>query len=370
MKFLKINKNRRKQIEKAGILLILLFAFRALHAQITINQTDMPSPGDTIRTSTGLNLDFVDITATGENYNWDFSQLIPISQAVDTFVGPLQTPIFYWPFFLLSSNLASPIIGDLPIPNIPVSDVYTFYNNNSSNFHEVGSAATWAGIPLPFKFDTPDILYVFPMNYGDVDSSESGYEFGIPDLGYLLVDRKRVNHVDGWGTLVTPFGTFDVLRQKSEVYEYDSLFIDSLGIGVPVTRSYTEYKWLAKGMKIPVLQVDDNIGGLVAVYIDSLVGEPVGVHSRIKTSGLEVFPNPVLGQLFVQFSTKKSELVKISLYTLQGKRILDLAAERFSPGNHQSKINLSEANLESGNYLLEVVVGENVINKKIIYIKN
>ncbi|HEY9113786.1 MAG TPA: T9SS type A sorting domain-containing protein [Bacteroidales bacterium] len=356
--------------KKIGLLLtIFCLAQNVLLAQITITQSDMPSQGDTIRTSTGLNLDFADVSETGENFTWDFSQLVSINQTVDTFVGPLQTPVFYWPFFLLSSNLASPIVGDLPIPDLPVTDVFAFYNNSSSNYQDVGFAATLAGIPLPFKYNSPDILYKFPMNYGNIDSSESGYAFGIPDLGYILVERKRVNTVDGWGTLTTPYGTFEVLRQKSEVTEYDSIYIDSLNFGVPVTRNYVEYKWLGKGMKIPILQVNDDLAGLVAVYIDSLPGEPVRISENHEIADLLVFPNPVSSRLFVQFKLDEAENIQLSLLSISGNKIFSIP-EKFHPaGKVNLTLNLLEKNLESGNYLLELRVGKKVFTKKFFYNK-
>jgi hypothetical protein len=352
----------------ALLCLILLASKQILLAQITINQSDMPSQGDTIRTSTGLNLDF-DISETGEDFTWDFSQLVSISQTVDTFIGPSQTPIFYWPFFLLSSNLASPVIGDLPIPNLPVTDVFAFYNNSSANYKDVGFAATLGGIPLPFKYDSPDILYDFPMNYGNADSSESGYGFGIPGIGYILSERKRVNYVDGWGTLITPFGTFEVLRLQSIVTEYDSIYIDSLNFGAPITRNYTEYKWLAKGMKIPVLQITDNLGGLVAVYIDSLQGEPVGMPESQKINNISVYPNPVSSQLFVHFHISQAENINVSLFDLHGKIIHAVPVRLYPSGEINLTLNLNEFNLETGNYLIEVKAGERVITKKIMYVK-
>jgi len=357
------------KIKEILLLLVALLVFQqGLLSQITINQSDMPSQGDTIRTSTGLNLDFTDIAETGENFTWDFSQLLPVSQTVDTFIAPSLTPIFYWPFFLLNSNLASPVIGDLPIPNLPLSDVFAFYNNSSSNYKDMGFAATLGGIPLPFKYDSPDILYDFPMNYGNADSSESGYGFGVPGIGYILSERKRVNYVDGWGTLITPFGTFEVLRQQSIVTEYDSIFIDSLNFGAPITRNYTEYKWLAKGMKIPVLQITDNLGGMVAVYIDSLQSEPVGMIEDQKINNISVYPNPVSTELFIRFQLEKPENVQLILFTISGKKVYHLPEKIYNQGQVALTLDLNGLNLLSGNYLLEIRAGKKGFVEKIVFI--
>jgi hypothetical protein len=351
------------------LFLALISVQQNMVAQITIVQSDMPSPGDTIFTSTGLNLDFVDITETGDDYVWDYSQLLPVTQEMKTFVSLLDTPFLYWLFFLSVSNQASPVIGDLPIPNLPITDVFSFYNNSSSNFVDDGFAATLAGIPLPFKYDSPDVLYDFPMNYGNADSSESGFAFGLPDIGYILVDRKRVNYIDGWGTLITPLGTFQVLRQKSEVTEYDSIYIDSLNFGIPVNHSYTEYKWIGKDMKIPILQITDNLDGLFAVYIDSLPGDPVG---QVETPGLEyllVYPNPFSSQLTIQLLVEKPENIKVSIFDMKGVRVENFTKKIDKSGQITLHLNLQDKILESGNYLLEIRAGDEVFTKKVVYKK-
>ncbi len=82
-------------------LLISLFMAITIYAypQITIDNNDMPSPGDTVRRSTALNVEIYDFELTGEDYTWDFSELTSINQTVDAFVSVTQTPLFYWPFF-------------------------------------------------------------------------------------------------------------------------------------------------------------------------------------------------------------------------------------------------------------------------------
>ena len=46
-----------------------------INAQITITSANMPSSGDTIRYSNASLASVGDYTATGSNYNWDFSTL-------------------------------------------------------------------------------------------------------------------------------------------------------------------------------------------------------------------------------------------------------------------------------------------------------
>ena len=75
------------------------------------------------------------------------------------------------------------------------------------------------------------MIYKYPVNYGNVDSSASGYSVELPNFLYYGVERNRVNEVDGWGTLITPSGTYNVLRLKSTIEEHDSIYLDTLGFG-------------------------------------------------------------------------------------------------------------------------------------------
>lgn len=352
---------------KCHLGLLFLAANIAAIGQITVDQSDMPSAGDTIRKSIGLDIDLTDPEDTGEDYLWDYSQLIPAVQVVDTFVTVTQTPFFYWPFFLLSANLASPLIQDSPFPQLPLTDVYGFFNKTGSKYEDVGFAATLFGIPLPFKYDDNDVLYKFPMNYGDVDSSESGYEFGIPDVAYIKVEKKRINTVDGWGTLLTPYGSFEVLRVKSEVTEYDSIYLDTLGIGVPVTREFIEYKWVGKGHGLPLLLVTDNLLGFVVEYIDSVRTITVGGEEDYPLVNTEasVFPNPTNKIINIKFEGSPGGEAVIRLYEMKGKCLFE--SKIF--GTSRVTVDLEQLNLKPGQYLIKIDHNGKIITKKFVYQK-
>ena len=238
--------------------LVLLFAAFCSPAQISIQSSDMPQVGDTIRQSSTVELGTINYLEAGAGVNWDFSNLIPFTQKVDTFVSFSSTPWLYQLMFFGSANLAQPLLEFDQFPGFEVSDAYNYYNNTNSSYSLAGNAATLNGIPLPNKFNNPDKIYHFPLAYGNADSSYSTYSFDVPGIGYLGGWKNRVNHADGWGTLSTPYGTFDVLRVKSDIVQYDSMYLDSLGFGFPTVREFTEYKWLGSGMGLPLVTVTDD----------------------------------------------------------------------------------------------------------------
>jgi hypothetical protein len=239
-------------------------------SQITIDYNDMPAQGDTLRVSVTNQISF-DYTRTGFDTTWDFSSLVPVSQNIESFVDPITTPMLYWPVFTpyTVTTLASPGGQAVAIPGLVVSDPYTFYDKSVSYFKDLGAAVTIMGIPIPAKYDSPDIYYHFPLrSTTGTWSTLSNFSADFPGIGLFSLSRSRTSKVDGWGTIITPFGTFQALRIKSHRIEHDSVFIDSLGIGTPVDRDITEYKWLAKGQGIPVLQVNSEGPSSIATYRD------------------------------------------------------------------------------------------------------
>jgi len=370
MKKIKMLQRKTNYFSQATGFILTIFTLLSFHseAQITIDQSDMPSPGDTIRKSSALNTDLYDFSETGADYTWDYSDLQPLIQAVDTFVNVTETPIVYWPFFILSSDMASPM-ADSPFSQIPLTAVFSFSNNTSSDFQDVGFAATVYGIPLPFKYDNGDVLYDFPMNYGNVDSSHSGFGFGVPGIGYVLVDRNRVNIVDGWGNLTTPYGTFEVLRLKSVVHEYDSLYLDTLGIGVPIDMDYIEYKWLAKGQKVPLLTATNNPFGLVVEYVDSIRDISSGTPEEIQLidNGLQLYPNPAKDMLTLNFFLEKAGSIKISIVGIDGVLMATYNEYRAQTGNVNMLLNLNSPGLTSGKYIVNVVTPNKSISGIFIF---
>ncbi|MBW6490587.1 MAG: T9SS type A sorting domain-containing protein [Lentimicrobium sp.] len=239
-------------------------------AQITVTSDDMPLIGDTLRISITANLQGVDPSLTGPGYIWDYTQLQPDNQTVERYLNVNTTPIFYQFIFNQNvANLAYPIDAIGFLPGVELTDAYMFYKKNSGNYLRPGYAVTMMGLPLPMKFDQPELLYSFPLTSTSTkDSSISNYSLGLPNVGYLSIERKRINEVNGWGSLTTPFGTFEVLRVKSTIFERDSIYIDSIQTGLPIIRNYIEYQWLGKGQGIPLLTITVEGQFTVASYKD------------------------------------------------------------------------------------------------------
>lgn len=335
------------------------FGMFPVFSQITISNGDMPTAGDSVRVSIALGVGAVDHTLSGPNYLWDFSSLIPSAQQEYRYVSPTALPFN----FLSTIAFLNPSPDSLPfVGNIP-SNFTDYYKNGSSGFRRNGFSFDYTPLTsfsIPVIFSSSDYIYRFPLNYSDMDTSDASYTINFPPLPYIGQSIHRESNADGWGTLITPFGTFNCLREVSFVTTTDTVGLDSIN-GFSNVRPLTiEYKWLANGMKIPILEVDAQIilsAEVVTkvVYQDSLRSSlpQVGISESSPTiSNIAVYPNPSNENCFVSYDLEKTSSVKIMLFDLSGRAILDFGREINLPGMHRKQLDF--IGIESGIYLIKI----------------
>lgn len=347
-------------------------------SQITITQADMPNVNDTLRISYAL--DIVDPVPTGANYTWDFSFLNPAAQWVEKFDDPSTFPGFFsWLFGSWNTSYGNVQYtpDSIPFLGIKPDDAYNFYKKSSSQYLQVGTGLSINATQIPFIYNPDDVIYKFPLQYGDKDSSDAEFGFNVPPLdtnGYYYGQLiHRVNEADGWGTLITPYGTFPSLRIKSIITVRDT-FKDTTGATFANTRAPSyEYKWLTQGGKIPYLEIDaDEIAGTPVVtniaYRDNYnpnvpgIGVPEIVSFNLRFA---VFPNPAKDYLMIEFSLDEKSDMKIELLDINGRKIHELMKGKRNPGKNMEIIKLPEAKIKSGTYLLKVISGKKEGVKKV-----
>ena len=345
--------------------LILILVALCANAQVVIDSSQMPVPGDTIRFSTTNNLSGLNYTNTDTAYIWDFSSLSPSEEVLDTFVSVNATNLAYMAVYANPFDQDSKATVAQPqemqtIPMIEISEGYNFYKNSSSRFAMLGLGAKINSVPLPLKFDNPDVWYNFPVAYGARDTSDSEFHADIPSLGYYGQQRHRVNFVDGWGTLYLPADTFSVIRVKSMVTYYDSIYYDSIGFGLGFNRNVTEYKWLAEGYHEPVLQI--NKQGQNNVSAKFIYHEPAGLSVKPleSPSPISMYPNPATNLLTIDL-TAINESITLIVTDVSGRELIN---NQYPAGN--DKIELPLEQLPRGMYLVGIKTASAIYREKLL----
>lgn len=232
-------------------------------AQPTYNSGQFAAVGDLFYITSANNL-LLDYETTGTNYNWNFSALEGTSQSQLQFITPTSTG-FLWPFLfsLNNTNMAGTNNESETLNNpgqvIQITNSYAYFKKSTTDFQQTGSAYkvnfNGTNLPVTNQYTNPDIMYRFPMQYGNTDSDNSAYTINIPTLIYQENALERTNEVDGWGSVSTPYGNYsNVLRMKTTLVSNDSIAL--FGVGTPRTTTTTrELKWFDTTQKLPVLRV-------------------------------------------------------------------------------------------------------------------
>ena len=358
-----------------------------------IDRTDMPAPTttvDSLRLSTAspvLPADAPLLSQRGANQTWNYTSLKPVSQRLEQFVtvsSVTAKSLFYELTFgalggVNRATVASP--QALPLPaNVPLTDTYQFFAASTAtaatqDFRSVGFGGSLGGTAVPVTYANQaqqDIIYRFPLSFASpADSSNSFFASpaAVASFGYISQKRKRVNHPDAWGTLVTPFGTFQTVRVVSRLQDHDSLSFGgvSQGFDVPITR---EYKWLTKTQHVPLLTIiTTRVAGRETItrveYRDSYRRiVQLSTRDAVADAGLTAYPNPsAVGSPLTLTVPAGSGPFTVSATDMVGQLLF---RHSFTAGAEHFTIAAADFSLYRGVALLTVQTNAGIATRRVI----
>ncbi|MCB0770089.1 MAG: T9SS type A sorting domain-containing protein [Flavobacteriales bacterium] len=338
---------------KNTFLLLGLLLSSTAQAQITIGELDMPSPGDTMRFRS-FDGQTIALDQTGPDHVWDLGDLTPLEEVADTAVTVGSTPFLYQ-FFFNNGFLYPQYVADyamkgpsLGFQALSLQDVYDYYRADADGFRNVGFGATVNGLPTSVRRDPIDRILNFPLDFGDSDVSTSAFNVSVPTLLYFGQDQVRTNTVDGWGTLVLPSRTFDVLRVRTVLERTDTIFIEQFGFGFRLPEPETvEYKWYALGMDAPVLQVITTGGIIVSARFFHEPDITTGLAMQERENFL-LYPNPANAEVFIR--SERATDSRIVLRDAAGREVFQRTS---APSTALLRVDLS--GLASGIYSVQLI---------------
>lgn len=347
-------------INRYFIFVLFLLSVCTCFSQITLNENDFPKAQDTVRFSEATNPN-LDYSKSGTGITWDFSNLAPNNQFVREFTSigfsPVQltfgilAPAPYRASYFIPENTLplDQLNGFLPIS---LSDARSYQKSTNNSITKLGYSIKISGADVAFKSDTIETKYKFPMDYQQVFTTK-GYTFIDlnPAADFKVKQYRNVTStVDGYGQLILPIGTFEVLRLKREILEIDSIYQSFFGfpvwVGIPPIRT-TEYEWVGQNKKDVLLKiVVSNANGIN--QIQSI--EYQDIYRNLLSSVGELENNVTIYPTFAD-----NYLHVNSNFDIVNFEILDMQGEIKLIGNLESKsstINLTSLN--SGLYFVRV----------------
>lgn len=315
-------------------LALLLPAY--FQAQITLTVADFADAGDSVRLSQA-NPFTIDLQSTGPNSTWDFSQLSAQSQTLVDYnpigfgsllilatFGPIAPTPYKATYFNLTNDL--PIGQFSAFLPVELSDLSQYTRRTSSQINSLGYSIDVQGQGVPFKSDTIETRYELPLTFNDTWTSR-GYTFvdlnPATDIKFIQ-HRERNSVVDGWGTVITPLGTFPALRIKHAILENDSIYQTFFGTGswiAPPAFTTTEYEWWTTGKNECLVRATaGGFGqnqGTAIEYQDIYLGLDAGLNQP--EIAISFYPNPAQEWCYFESS---QPFDYIELIDMSGKIVL------------------------------------------------
>lgn len=361
---------------KKTILFAFLLSIASLNAQITITRANVIESGQKVSQATDTSTRSK--SSSGPNQTWNFSNLKADSRDSLRFGMP-----FWYEGYenFPDANLAYKEYGnDGEVFYLKVDDTEI----RTLGFYQFDDSSE--GI-IPFN----SRLLSFPSTYNTNYNASSTFtvtefELGIdPDsTGPIpFIDSIRVNitrtsksNIDGWGTIITPMGTFSALKQTTLDINTQSFQMKTSGLWVTVPQfvlnqlgfplpeadsSYNVNFWSNnQATKLPVVSYN------YAPSQDSItevtwLTSPATASSIAENSvnNIFVYPNPTQNELFISSDFASNKVVVMNF---EGKIVAEASIEQNS--------SVSVANLPAGIYLVQIINPEtNTLLKTVKIIK-
>ena len=259
--------------------------------------------------------------AAGANIIWNFSSLILTADPQAVVQTVTQVP--NGPFSSSFSN-ANYVFKTSSNGN---DDYYSYYNKTANVMEELGGSTSSA---VDYSYIDPYTLLVFPFTFGTI-STDSAQE-----VGQSSPISETITY-DAYGTLITPFGTFNNVIRASRLQN----------------NTYTDFIWYNTVPFAPILEVWEQIGGErdFTFYEPSTLAtpafekKPIYVYTNLSNESLNIVIDDSM------------QISQTSIFDLSGKKILNQA-------NNSNSINIER--LASGIYFVQVDTNNGIFTQKFI----
>lgn len=278
-------------IKLLAFLIPPFFCYHEASAQITYASTNFASAGDTfIVTRVKLDsLGAANFGQTGANFTWNYSSLRPLIQTTDRYLGASNTG-YRAPFVAACVegggaftacntqwgnlvNMGHKEMDSIKLGELKFGNLVHHYNKTTAilpvNVMGLTLNMNGSDIPMTVAYQRPDTMIRFPLTYNKRDTCISKYNIDLTGQGINFVYKstaRRINHVEGWGPLTTPFRNYtSTLKLRSTITNTDTVIINGNIIPVP-SRVTLEFSWFELNTKRPVLKAVGNVASGVTVW--------------------------------------------------------------------------------------------------------
>jgi hypothetical protein len=341
------------------LLCVLFITISLASAQITVSRSSIENGPDEWTSFSAQAPVTIDNGPAGANQSWTFDQQANVASSIQI-VDPASTPFAAdFPTANRCWAFLQDTTGGFSYVRLADNGHYSLgFGSNVGGIEFVASYDDEAlDSPLPFNFNTPNwtrvARYTFEQSEGFVQTT---------------VD-SAISDVDGWGSVTTPHGVYDVLRLFSQIWTTITF------TGLPeVTSATVGYDWItAAGIPVASSQtLDGNTNpnftqGYVSYTTYSAqaaepVRGPVADNFRVGQN----YPNPFNPTTTLPISLQQASIVEVTIYNELGEVV---SHEEFSFGPGEYTVPFDGSAWASGNYFANVKAGDVSQTKRMTLVK-
>ena len=335
-------------------------------AQITITRADVLAQISASGTSSTYEvLDseaYDDLQAladrSGGGQTWDLSSL-PWENLVTATLTPVTPPVPGSDVEGLSAatHIASSTMGD--------STAYVFFNVADDAYELLGIAAEvddgdGGTMVAGLRFSPGDVISPLPLTSTSAWDETYASEFFPPMDGFSIeTEVEETSAVEGWGTLVTPDGSVEVLKVRTRMVTTTTFQLPEMDPIVETDSSYI-IEFVSRGDLGASISLDGEGAVDFATYsVLDREGGTAGEPTADTAFGLRVDgANPVRrgNAVEVGYTLSAPAGVRLDVFDALGRRVATLAEGARGAGPQRAS--LATASLPTGVYVVRLVAGQ------------
>jgi len=231
------------------------------------------------------------------------------------------------------------------------------------------------------------VLSIYMYNWRDSPTGRNIFPFPFvyiffnkrPSAELVKPDSPRIDNVRDTVCFKLDFKTSLAIISLNLTVDEDTFNIDSPELSYNASESLLCFvpsrDWDTSAMiRFCINRLTDMIGTEMDVPWCMNFNDTTGITERKNkptSAVLNVYPNPFNAVVSIVLSLPNEKIVHLAIYDLKGKLIESLYNGKLSTGNHVFTWDCSKCLREntSGIYFIKVIVGDNIIKKKIQLIK-
>jgi hypothetical protein len=281
----------------------------------------------------------------GANQTWDWSGVSELQTAIGQVISPVGTA--YAALYPAANTCFQDSAGAIEYDLGDNTGLYRlgFQNPNS------GTSSI---------YDNSMQILKYPLMYNSTYSDSYHSAVSGPGISGTLDGNVTIT-ADGYGTLITPAGTFtNVLRIHAEINEtYDYGF-------TTIVQIFDQYNYFKANLHFPLAEVITGTSGGNPFNSASWASASVGINEvNAELYKLSVYPNPVIENAEITYTVNKSSEVNIEIMDVTGRIVQTLNPGYMMPGLHA--VPVESDRISNGIYFVALTInGETATTKMVV----